>query len=339
MTEEPKIRIAVDAMGAELGPSAVIGGVLRVKPTRPLALLLVGEEALIESELARAEWAEQIDITILDAPGVVDMQEDPVQALRRKDTSIAVGLRSIREGIADAFISAGNTGAVMATALLTLGRLRGVSRPAILTLMPTPGGPSVLLDVGANVDCTPADLWGFAVMGKVYAQRVLGRESPRVGLLSIGSEQSKGNELTRATYRLLDAAPIDFVGNVEGRDIVSGDVDVIVADGFVGNVVLKFGEGLAEMLVHTLREEVLSTSVPPDVTPVVKTIFDKVRKRIDYSEYGGAPLLGTSGVCIICHGGSSARAFTNAVIVAGESVAHDLNRHIVEEMQQLQGVK
>jgi glycerol-3-phosphate acyltransferase PlsX len=245
-----------------------------------------------------------------------------------------VGLELQKSGYADAFISAGNTGAVMAGALLTLGRIKGISRPAIVTIFPTQGLPCLVLDVGANAECRPEHLVQFAIMGHIYAIDVLGRERPRVGLLSIGEEPSKGNDLTVATHQLLSAllsaSNLNFIGNVEGRDVLRGAMDVVVCDGFVGNVVLKFGESFIDFLADSVREEVSKSRLAGLGALLMRSALDSVRRKIDYAEYGGAPLLGVNGIVVIGHGGSSVKAFRNAIDVARTAAARKLNRHIEE---------
>ena len=258
------------------------------------------------------------------------MHESPAQAVRsKKDASISVALRLVREGRADAMVSAGNTGAVVASSLLTIGRLHGISRPAISTLLPNKGKGAVMLDVGANHECTPKNLVQFAVMGSVFAQYHLGVERPRVGLLNIGEERSKGNDLVRDSFSLLEADPrIHFVGNVEGRDVFDGAADVVVCDGFVGNVILKFSESIYSFLAHMVRDEIRRGVLAKAGALLMAPAFKSIRSQLDYAEYGGAPLLGVKGVVIISHGKSSQRAIRNAILAAATSIAADLNGHI-----------
>jgi glycerol-3-phosphate acyltransferase PlsX len=263
------------------------------------------------------------------------MHESPTMAVKTKrDSSIVVGSKALKEGEVEAFVSAGNTGAVMASSLMNLGRLKGISRPAIATLIPTLEGASILLDVGANVDCKPKHLLQFAMMGDVYARHIMGNTNPKIGLLSIGEEDGKGNALTSHAFKLLKASSLNFIGNVEGRDIVNGKVDVIVCDGFTGNVVLKFGESLAEMVLGFLKRE-LSKNISLRLGAyLAKPAFKKFKKLVDYSEYGGAPLLGVKGVCIICHGASSSKAVKNGIRVACEFINHQVNMHIEERIKE-----
>jgi glycerol-3-phosphate acyltransferase PlsX len=258
------------------------------------------------------------------------MDESPSAALRRKkQSSIRIGLELLKRGDADAFVSAGNTGAVMATALVVLGPLPGVERPAIAIVIPTKTGRAVLLDAGANVDCKPRHLHQFGIMGSVYAEAVLGTRVPRVGLLSIGEEESKGNELTREAFKELEEEEgIRFIGNVEGRDVFNGQVDVVVCDGFTGNVALKIGEGVAEVFVSLLREELARDVWSRAGALLMRRGLHRFKRRLDYSEYGGAPLFGVDGVCIIGHGRSSPKAIKNAIRVAGECVTKQVIPHI-----------
>ncbi|MEW6771479.1 MAG: phosphate acyltransferase PlsX [Bacillota bacterium] len=316
------MQIAVDAMGGDYAPAEVIAGARLAVAEYGVHVLLVGDEARIKAEL-RGEAGEKM--TVVPASEVIGMEEQPVQAVRRKrDSSLVRAVQLVKEGRAAAMVSAGNTGAVMAAAILALGRIRGVDRPALMALMPNPQGVTVLLDVGANVDVRPEHLVQFAIMGSAYASSVLKITVPRVGILSIGEEETKGNELTQSALPLLKKEPLNFIGNVEGRDVFNGRADVVVCDGFVGNVLLKAGEGLAQALEEMIRQEV-SRSFPAKVALGTGFFFLKgVRRRLDYAEYGGAPLLGVNGVVVAAHGSSKARAIKNAVRVAVESVRNGL---------------
>jgi glycerol-3-phosphate acyltransferase PlsX len=326
------LRIAVDAMGGDTGPRVVVPGAIDAARARPgeIKLLLVGREEEIRPLLGDVDpaWVE-----IVHASENIEMNEAPAQAIRRKqDASITVALRMIREGRADAMVSAGNTGAVVASSLLTIGRLHGVSRPAISTLWPNKHNGAVVLDVGANHECTPKNLVQFAIMGSVFAQVHIGVERPRVGLLNIGEEKSKGNELVRDSYALLEADPrIHFIGNVEGRDVFDGAADVVVCDGFVGNVILKFSESIYSFLAHLVRDEIRRGVLAKAGALLMKGAFGSIRSQLDYAEYGGAPLLGVKGVVIISHGKSSRRAIRNAILVAAKSVNANINRHIEDQ--------
>jgi glycerol-3-phosphate acyltransferase PlsX len=323
------LRIAVDAMGGDTGPRVVVPGAIDAARARPgeLKLLLVGREEEIRPLLGDVDpaWVE-----IVHTSENIEMNEAPAQAIRTKgDASIPVALRLIREGRADAMVSAGNTGAVVAGSLLTIGRLHGISRPAISTLWPNKRNGAVVLDVGANHECTPKNLVQFAIMGSVFAQVHIGVDKPRVGLLNIGEEKSKGNDLVRDSYALLEADPrVHFVGNVEGRDVFDGAADVVVCDGFVGNVILKFSESIYSFLAHLVRDEIKRGLLAKAGALLMRGAFKNVRSQLDYAEYGGAPLLGVKGVVIISHGKSSRRAIRNAVLVAAKSIDADINRKI-----------
>lgn len=315
--------IALDAMGTDRAPKPEVEGALHAARQFGTRVLLVGPQEIVEAELNRHSTARNLPVEIVHASEYITM-EDKVEAIRAKrDNSMRVGLRLVREGKAGGFVTAGNTGAAMATAKIVLGAVPGVDRPALAAVFPTaPGNPAMLLDVGANVDCTPQNLEQFAVMGDVYFRSMFGKNpgsaGPRVGLLSIGEEEGKGNDLTRDAFQLLKQLPLNFVGNVEGRDLYNGEVDVIVADGFVGNVALKISEGVAN-LVRTVLKESLKATITSQVGALLsRSAFADFKKRLDHTEYGGAPLLGVKGVCIITHGSSNANAMKNAVRVAAE---------------------
>jgi glycerol-3-phosphate acyltransferase PlsX len=329
------IDIVLDAMGSDKAPEPEIRGAILACKQLDVRVHLVGPEEILRPKLREAlkthNWnGPKLPIFIAQASEWITMDDKAAQAVRSKrDSSMRVGLKMVREGRAVGFVTAGNTGAAMATAKMVLGSLAGVDRPALATVLPTtPGTPCVLLDVGANVDCDPENLVQFAVMGHMYAKNVLHVAKPRVGLLSIGEEDSKGNSLTRDTLPLLRALPLNFLGNVEGRDLYNGHADVVVCDGFVGNVALKTSEGLAKLVNTSLRESLKST-----VTSVVGALlsqkaFKAFKKRLDYSEYGGAPLLGVRGVCIVGHGSSNERAIMNGIRVAAEFAAAEVNSGI-----------
>jgi glycerol-3-phosphate acyltransferase PlsX len=325
--------IAVDAMGGDHAPRAEVEGALAAAREQDVRVLLVGQEEVLRAELARHRHR-GLPVEIVHASEVITMQDSPSQAFRKKrDSSVHVAARLVRKGQADGMVSAGNTGAVMATALFTLGTLPAVDRPALAAPFPTSrGGVSVLLDVGANVDSKVENLEQFAVMGEVYYRVVFGARRPRVALLSIGEEEMKGNELTREVHARLKQSSLNFVGNVEGRDVFAGNVDVIVCDGFIGNVALKISEGVVEHLVHVLKEA-LRSSIASQVGAVLsRRAYQEFKKKTDYSEYGGAPLLGVRGVAVICHGRSNANAIKNAVRVAGELVRSRANEKIEQEI-------
>lgn len=319
------MRIAIDAMGGDEGPRSIIDGALVAARHLQVGLLLVGVSGDIERELGRHPGASALDIRILDTPEFIGMEESAAAALRRKPrASIRVAADAVRDGAAAALFSAGHTGASVMAALGAFGRLPGVDRPALATIIPTLRDPAVLLDSGATVECRPQHLVHFAVMGAAYARVALGCAAPRVGLLSVGSEESKGNELTREAHQLLKAAPVEFVGNIEGRDVYAGKVDVIVCDGFTGNVTLKISEGLVETVERLLHNELTATFGTRVGYLLSRQAFRRFRKRMDASEYGGAPLVGLNGLCVVGHGRSSAKAVRNAVAMAARLVSQEL---------------
>ncbi|MFQ5989923.1 MAG: phosphate acyltransferase PlsX [Candidatus Methylomirabilales bacterium] len=313
--------VALDAMGGDGGVPVTVAGAVAAARELDLSVILIGAEDQIARKLSRLD-TRRLDIRIRHALEMVEMRESPAVALRKKkDSSIRIGVDLVKEGEADAFVSAGNTGAVMATALVILGPLAGVERPAIAAQLPTLGGYAILLDAGANVDSKPRHLVQFAIMGTVYARKVLGKPDPRVGLLSIGEEETKGNELTREAFRALEDEPgVDFIGNVEGADVFNGKADVVVCDGFTGNVALKIGESAAEMMLTLFREELKRGMLGKAGLLLLRPRLERFHRRIDYTEYGGAPLLGVSGVVIIGHGRSTAKAIKNGIRVAAECV-------------------
>ncbi|MCL6522007.1 MAG: phosphate acyltransferase PlsX [Firmicutes bacterium] len=322
------MEIVVDAMGGDHAPTEVVKGALRAAQTLPLPITLVGQRAAIERALAGQPLPPTL--SVLEAPTVIGMDEHPARAVRsRRDSSVVVGIERVRER-GGAFVSAGNSGATMAAALLVLGRLPGVARPALATVFPTQQGRVVLIDVGANADVRPTWLRQFALMGSLYAEKVLGIPHPRVGLLSNGEEETKGNQLVQEAFPLLKSAPITFLGNVEGRHIPTGVVDVVVTDGFTGNVVIKLAEGIAETLFAILRRELTATLPRRLAAAVLRPAFRRVASRLDYAEYGGAPLLGVRGVVIIAHGRSDARAIVAAIRVAKEALDQRLVEAIAE---------
>jgi phosphate acyltransferase len=325
---ERPMKIAVDAMGGDGGVPVSVEGAIAAAREYGLHVVLVGDQKVVERELSRHKVA-GLPITVRHASQVVEMGEQPSHALRRKrDSSMRVAASLVREGEAAAFISAGNTGAAMAIAMFTLGMLDGVDRPAIAAVLPSKRGRTILLDVGANIDPKPWHLAQYAVMGHVYARDVLGVAAPRVGLLSVGEEEGKGNELVREVFKRLEESPINFVGNVEGRDIFNGNAEVVVTDGFTGNVCLKVSESLADMLIQFLREEMGRTLSTKLAALLVRPAFRRLWKRVDYTETGGAPLLGINGACIIGHGASPTRAVKNGIRTAAEWVKADVNGHI-----------
>ena len=325
--------IALDAMGSDRAPRPEVEGAIQAARQYGTRVLLIGPENLVKPELERHLAALRLPIEVVHASEYITM-DDKVEAIRAKrDSSMRVGLRLVREGQANGFVTAGNTGAAMATAKIVLGATPGADRPALAAVFPTaPGNPAMLLDVGANVDCTPQNLEQFAVMGDVYFRAMFGKRpgthGPRVGLLSIGEEEGKGNDLTREAFQLLKQLPLNFVGNVEGRDRYNGQVDVIVADGFVGNVALKISEGVANLVRTALKESLKATITRQVGARLSRSAFADFKKRLDHTEYGGAPLLGVRGVCIITHGSSNANAMKNAVRVAAEFSQRGVNDSI-----------
>ncbi len=327
------MRIAIDAMGHDAGPAAVIDGALVAARHHQVGLLLVGDAAAIDAELSRHPAAGGLDLQIVDTPERIEMSEPPVAALRRKPrASIRVAAEAVRDRTADALFSAGHTGASVMASHAAFGLLPGLDRPALATIIPTRQSPAVLLDAGASVGCRASHLVQFAVMGSAYARIALDREKPRVGLLSVGEEETKGNDLTREAHRLLKDSPVHFVGNIEGREVFAGGADVIVCDGFTGNVTLKVSEGLVETVESLLRDELSSTFSGRVGLALSLQAFRRFRRRVDYSEYGGAPLVGLAGLCIVGHGRSSSKAVANAVTMAVRAVQEDLVGRIGREL-------
>jgi phosphate acyltransferase len=328
------LTIAVDAMGGDHAPTSEVEGAIKAVRSLPVRVILVGQEDSLRRELRDQHADSSLPIQVVHARQVITMQESAARSVRTKrDSSIHVAARLVRDGAADGVVSAGNTGAVMATVKMIQGVVPGVDRPALASVFPTvKGRPVVMIDVGANVDCTPRMLAQFAIMGEIYSRAIFHNERPRVGLLSIGEEESKGNELTRSAMQVLKTLPINFVGNVEGRDLYTGVADVIVCDGFIGNVALKVSEGLVDIIKHMLHESLAATVTRKIGYMLSRQAYADFRKRVDYSEYGGAPLLGTKGICIICHGRSNGNAIKNAIRVAAEFAARQVNRRMEDEL-------
>jgi glycerol-3-phosphate acyltransferase PlsX len=320
-------------MGGDEAPGSIIDGALVAARHLQVGLLLVGERRAIDRELARHPAVTWLDVEILDTPERIEMAEPAAAALRRKPrASIRLAAEAVRDGRAAALFSAGHTGATVIAAHAAFGRLPAVDRPALATIIPTRDRPAVLLDSGATVECRPQHLVQFAIMGAAYARIALGCDNPRVGLLSVGEEESKGNELTREAHQLLKTAPVRFVGNVEGRDVYAGHADVIVCDGFTGNVTLKISEGLVETVEALLHDELSSTFGTRVGYLLSRQAYRRFRKRLDYSEYGGAPLVGLNGLCIVGHGRSSAKAVRNAVAIAARAVSEGLLEKLAREI-------
>lgn len=326
------MRIALDAMGGDHGPGELIDGAVLAVKENDLQVSLVGNQSILQAHLDRLHLAEGMlsRLPIVHAAEVVEMGESPVEAIRRKkDASVVVAFELVRQGQVDAAVSAGNSGATMAAAVRKLGRMEHVSRPGIASIFPTLKKPVVMMDVGANVDCRPQHLFQFAVMASAFSH-IFDIDRPRIGLLSIGEEVGKGNTLVKETYALLADSALNFVGNVEGRDVFQGNVDVIICDGFVGNICLKLSEGLASAAMQMIKDEIMKSLAAKIGYLLARPAFRAFGKRVDYAEYGGAPLLGVNGVGIISHGKSSAAAIKNAILEAARMVEKQVNQKIIE---------
>jgi phosphate acyltransferase len=330
--------IAVDAMGGDFAPKEVVQGAVAVaRDDAAQRIVLVGDETAIRSELSAFDDLPP-NIEVHHADEVIGMDEHPAQAMRRKrGSSLVLCGQMVKSGEADATFSAGNTGAAMAIATFDIGRVSGCDRPAIATTLPTLKGRTLLLDAGANVDCSPQNLLQFAVLGMVYAEKVLKRTQPTVGLLNIGGEAGKGNELTKATYQLLQKSRLSFQGNVEGKDVFEGAVDVVVCDGFAGNILLKSGEGVAELIISILQREIQADTQIAESMEVFAPVFRRLMQRIDYAETGGAPLLGINGVSVIGHGRSQAKAVASGIRAAGAAAASGYVAAIRDALPQFEG--
>ena len=327
-----KTVIAVDAMGGDLGPSVVVPGAIEAARQTGAKILLVGNEATLDGELNRLSPS-GVDLEIVHAPEVAGMDEKPSDILRRKkNASIQVACRLVRDGAAQGVVSAGHSGASVACGMFIMGRIPGVERPALASLLPTEKEPVVLLDVGATVDCKPYNIFQFGLMGDAFARDILNTESPRVGLLSIGEEEGKGNSQVKEAYELFKMAQnLNFSGNIEGRDLFTGEMDVAVCDGFVGNVALKLSEGLGLSLSRVLKRELLNSGFLPKLGSLLaKSAFRRFAKVVDYAEYGGAPLLGLQNISIVCHGRSNAKAICNATRMATLFVEKETNKRLME---------
>lgn len=332
------MRVAVDAMGGDFAPAEVVkGAVIAAEANPDLSVILVGIQEQIEAELSQSSSVPS-NVSVYNASEVIAMDDSPATAVRKKrNSSLVVAGQMVKNGEADATFSAGNTGAAMAIATLEIGRIPGIDRPAIATAMPTMHGQMYLLDVGANVDCSPDNLVQFAIMGSVYSQKVNAVENPRVGLLNIGGEAGKGNELTKEVYERLKSSPINFIGNVEGRDMFEGVADVVVCDGFVGNVMLKASEGVAEFLVGMIQKELVQAGVGKEVLQAFGMAMGRLKSRIDYAEYGGAPFLGVNGVSLIGHGRSHATAIASGINAAARAAESNYVQTIRETIKLNEG--
>ena len=329
------VRLAVDAMGGDFGPSVVVPGALQGARETGAKVLLVGIEEEIRKQLAelKEEGGEGELYEVVNATQIIEMTDKPSEVVRgKRDSSMHVACKLVRQGEADAFISAGNSGVAYACGMFIIGRIPGVERPALASLMPTEKSPMLLLDVGANVECRPHHLFQFAVMGSTFVKDILGYEEPRVALLSNGEEEGKGNPLVKESYDLLkQAAHINFIGNAEGSDLFTGDVDVVVCDGFVGNVALKLSEGLAKSMTNLLKRELTSNGMMPKLGAMLSIpAFKSFKIVVDYAEYGGAPLLGLKGIAIVCHGKSNAKAITSALKLANSYIEKGTQQRLVE---------
>ncbi|MBI2822124.1 MAG: phosphate acyltransferase PlsX [Acidobacteria bacterium] len=326
--------IVVDAMGSDNAPYSEIEGVLRAVQELPLKIILAGREEVVRKVLKQHPVG-GLPIEIVPASEVISMNEPAATAARKKkDSSIHVACRLVRDGKARGLVSAGNTGAIMAISKLVMGTLEHVDRPALAAVLPTKNGACVLIDVGANVDCKPHQMAQFAIMGHIYSKCILRKPRPSIGLMSIGEEESKGNELTREVYKILSGSRLHFVGNVEGRDVYDGKTDVIVCDGFTGNVALKISEGLIEAMLVLLKEELARNWTSKVGALLTQQSFRALKRKLDYSEYGGAPLLGVRGVSIICHGSSNGNAIKNAIRVANDFCELKVNERIEQEISE-----
>jgi phosphate acyltransferase len=332
------MKIALDAMGGDHGPAPCIEGALQAAQELNVEVILVGDEKVLSDECYRLGCTDG-RLSIKHAPQVVEMHESPAAVARKKrDSSIWIATELVKSGEAHAVVSPGNTGASMVASFFVLGLMKGVERPAIATSLPTLTGEAIMLDVGANVDCSAQHLLQFAIMGHEYGQHLFKKPNPRVGLLSIGEEDSKGNEVTKEAFKLLRSSPLNFIGNVEGRDVYSGNADVVVCDGFIGNVALKISEGVADTIKKLLFKEISGSFWGRLAYPLIAAPLLKLKRRIDYAEFGGAPLLGVNGITMICHGRSSAKAIKNAIRRAtGLAEAHVdalIQRDIDENLSQ-----
>ncbi len=331
------MRIVVDAMGGDHAPAIVVDGAVQAARDLGLEIVLVGQRPAMEAELAKHDWA-GLPLTLRHASGVIAMDEhNPAAAVKaQRDSSMVVGMEIVKAHEGDAFVTAGHSGAALAAALFRLGRIRGIRRPALSTIFPsqTPQGHCFILDIGANVECKPEYLLQFAMMGSVYAERVLDVPYPRVAIVSNGEEEGKGNQLVQDTVPLLKASTLNFVGNAEGKDIPRGIADVVVTDGFTGNVIIKLSEGVSKLLMEIIKEEITSSNVSKVGGLLARPAFDAVRRRLDYREYGGAPLLGIDGVVIVGHGRSDAWAMRNAIRMAAQTVENGILDAIKQGLEQ-----
>jgi glycerol-3-phosphate acyltransferase PlsX len=331
------MRIAVDAMGGDNAPEMVVQGAVQAAAESGLDITLVGDKEIIRAALGSS--SDSCGIRIHHCGETVLMDESPLKAVRTKrDSSIRVAFELVKKGSADAVVSAGNSGATMAAGLLTLGKIKGIERPALASIIPGDKGRVILTDVGGNVDCRPVHILHFGLMADAFGASCLGMKEPKVGLLNIGEEAGKGNEQVKAAYKLLQESSLNFVGNVEGQDIFSGQVQIVVCDGFVGNVALKLAEAMAENVGRRLKSDMVNSLLGKVLALFGRSFFDKFEKTLDYAEYGGAPILGINGVGIVCHGGSSARAIKNAIIMAVDYAEKNVQERLADEISEIQAL-
>lgn len=328
------MRVAVDAMGGDFGPRVIVEGAIRAAQEYEIEVLLVGVEELIKKEFDRFNRS-KAKVTLVNAAEAIGMGEGLLSFRRKQKSSIRVGTQLVKKGEAEAFVSAGNTAAIVYLSKKILGALKGVEKPGLSLLVPTIKGLTLLIDVGANVNCRPHHLEQFALMGHIFMQSVMGQKNPRIGLMSIGEEESKGNELTKEVFERLQSSSLNFIGNVEGKDIYSGKADIIVSDGFTGNVALKVSEGVVETIFYMARNEIMKNIFAKIGFFLMKRNLKKVYRKVDYTEYGGAQLLGINGVCIIGHGRSNANAVKNAIGLARDFVANKVQEKIQSEVARL----
>lgn len=328
------MKIALDAMGGDYAPASTVEGAVMAARELGIGVILVGQGESIKEHL-RTFDVNKLPIEIEHAPDIVEMHETAINALKKKHCSLRIAAELVKEGKAQGLVSAGHTGATMAVAKIVLGVLEGIDRPALAMIVPTPKGSALLLDVGANVDCKPHNIWQFAIIGHTFANKILNISQPKVGLISIGEEETKGNELTRESYKLLKKTPIHFAGNIEGRDVFSGRIDVSVCDGFVGNVILKVSESIAETMAFLLKEELNKNFLTKLGYFFSRNAYGKFKKRTDYAEYGGALLLGLKDICVISHGRSSPKAIKNALNIAQKFYLSKVNNKICDQITQL----
>jgi glycerol-3-phosphate acyltransferase PlsX len=327
------VKIVLDAMGGDNAPAVEVEGAIQAVEEYGHDLVLVGDEERIKKELAKHGFSSD-KIVLKHASEIIEMHDPAAISVRRKrDSSIVVGLDINKKDQADAFVSAGNTGAVVCAATLSLRLLPGIERPGIAIVIPTLKGTSLIIDVGANINTKPMHLLQYGIMADAYSRYLLGRESPTVGLLSVGEEESKGTDFIKETHTLLSESKLNFTGNIEGRDVYAGKVDIILCDGFVGNVILKISESVADTIMSLLKREIKANFIATVGAILSSQAFKELKRKMDYSESGGAPLLGVDGRCIICHGSSTPKAIKNAIRVAAEFVKQDINKHIIEELE------